>query len=97
MPLERPFVYVFKFPFYTNVCMLKLSLTFRNYFRRMVGAMLHLQGQRIPWGKGDKPFFYPPTLPWIDPSKRPDGYRPDQLLPELKEAIGKTLLNVQYP
>jgi hypothetical protein len=26
MPLERPFVYVFKFPFYTNVCMLTLSL-----------------------------------------------------------------------
>jgi hypothetical protein len=25
MPLERPFVYVFKFPFHTNVCMLKLS------------------------------------------------------------------------
>jgi hypothetical protein len=23
--LERPFVYVFKFPFHTNVCMLKLS------------------------------------------------------------------------
>jgi hypothetical protein len=27
MPLERPFVYVFKFPFHTNVCMLTLSLT----------------------------------------------------------------------
>jgi hypothetical protein len=26
MPLERTFVYVFKFPFHTNVCMLKLSL-----------------------------------------------------------------------
>jgi hypothetical protein len=25
MPLEMPFVYVFKFPFYTNVCMLTLS------------------------------------------------------------------------
>jgi hypothetical protein len=25
MPLERPFVYVFEFPFHTNVCMLKLS------------------------------------------------------------------------
>jgi hypothetical protein len=25
MPLERPFVYVFKFPFHTNVFMLKLS------------------------------------------------------------------------
>jgi hypothetical protein len=25
MPLEKPFVYVFKFPFHTNVCMLKLS------------------------------------------------------------------------
>jgi hypothetical protein len=24
MPLERPFLYVFKFPFHTNVCMLKL-------------------------------------------------------------------------
>jgi hypothetical protein len=27
MPLERPFVYVSKFPFYTNVCMLTLSFT----------------------------------------------------------------------
>jgi hypothetical protein len=27
MPLERPFVYVFKFPFHTNVFMLKLSIT----------------------------------------------------------------------
>jgi retron-type reverse transcriptase len=26
MPLEKPFVVVFKFPFHTNVCMLKLSL-----------------------------------------------------------------------
>jgi hypothetical protein len=26
MPLERPVVYVFKFPFHTNVCMMKLSL-----------------------------------------------------------------------
>jgi hypothetical protein len=26
MPLERPFVYVLKFPFYANVCMLQLSL-----------------------------------------------------------------------
>jgi hypothetical protein len=28
--LERPFVYVFKFPFHSNVCMLTLSLLINN-------------------------------------------------------------------
>jgi hypothetical protein len=38
MPLERQFVYVFKFSFYTNVCMLKLS-----YEVAYRGACWHLK------------------------------------------------------
>jgi hypothetical protein len=51
MPLERRFVYVFEFPFVTNVCMLTLSLLIDNNQNHRI----RLEGGHLPGGRIGRP------------------------------------------